>query len=251
MKWLRTLILFDQGNVISSEDWKSIHESYVRSIQSIGHPATQGHLLLRRKVRLSDGQFTRNGVGYLKTAFFDHMHNVEGWKPEGDVGLSRGREQPAIRLYPSLESYREPIESDFGGFDFTTTGAHGARVAIEWETGNISSSHRSMNKLAIALANGIIQIGVLIVPSRLLYEHLTDRIGNITELSGYLSMWESLKTSVERGLLAITVVEHDELTDDPNHAYLPMGNDGRAREGKARATQKSRAARDRVRDKRK
>ena len=112
-------------------------------------------------------------------------------------------------------------------------------------------SHRSMNKLAIALTKGIVQIGVLIVPSRLLYGHLTDRIGNITELSGYLSMWESLKTSVERGLLAITVVEYDELTDDLNHAYLPMGNDGRAREGKSKASQKSPPVSDRGRDRRK
>ena len=138
MKWLRTLILFDQGDVISSEDWKAIHESYVRSIQSIGHPATQGHLLLRRKVRLPNGQFTRNGVGYLRSTFLDHMRDVEGWESEGDVDLSRGREQPAIRLYPSMNPYREPIESDFGGFDFTTTGAQGTKVAIEWETGNIS-----------------------------------------------------------------------------------------------------------------
>jgi hypothetical protein len=251
MKWVRTLILFDQGGVISSEDWKAIHESYVRSIQSIGHPATQGHLLLRKKVRLPNGQFKRNGVGYLRSTFLRHMQDVEGWHPEGDVDLSRDREQPAIRLYPLMTPYREPIESDFGGFDFITTGLQGEKVAIEWETGNISSSHRSMNKLAIALANGIIQIGVLIVPSRLLYEHLTDRIGNITELSGYLSMWESLKGSVQRGLLAITVVEHDELTDDPNHDYLPTGNDGRAREGKARATQKSPAAPPRGRGKRK
>ncbi len=72
-------------------------------------------------------------------------------------------------------------------------GDNGMQIAIEWETGNISSSHRSMNKLALALGAGIIQVGVLIVPSRSLYEHLTDRIGNIGELSGYLSMWEGLK----------------------------------------------------------
>lgn len=235
MKWLRTLVLFDQGNVISSKDWKAVHESYVRSIASIEHPQGSGRLVLRRKVRLPNSQFQRNGVGYLRSRFLRHMQDVEKWKPEGDVDLSRDREQPAIKLYPSMEPYREPITSEFGGFDFITTGSQGVKVAIEWETGNISSSHRSMNKLAIALANGIVQVGVLIVPSRQLYEHLTDRIGNIGELSGYLSMWESLKGSVERGLLAITVVEHDELTDDRNHPYLPMGNDGRAREGRARA----------------
>jgi hypothetical protein len=74
-----------------------------------------------------------------------------------------------------------------------TTAPNGTKVAIEWETGNISSSHRSMNKLAIALGSGVVQVGVLIVPSRQLYDHLTDRIGNIGELSGYLSMWEGLK----------------------------------------------------------
>jgi hypothetical protein len=125
------------------------------------------------------------------------MQNVENWKPEGDVDLSRDRKQPAIKLYPSMEPYREPITSGFGGFDFITTGAQGIKVAIEWETGNISSSHRSMNKLALALGNGIVQVGVLIVPSRHLYEHLTDRIGNIGELSGYLSMWESLKSDAD------------------------------------------------------
>jgi len=91
-----------------------------------------------------------------------------------------------------------------------------------------------MNKLAIALGSGIVQVGVLIVPSRDLYEHLTDRIGNIGELSGYLAMWESLKSSVTRGLLAVTVVEHDILTTDAAFPYLSMGNDGRAQEGRSR-----------------
>lgn len=108
------------------------------------------------------------------------------------------------------------------------------QVAIEWETGNISSSHRSVNKLAIALASGVIQAGVLIVPSRSCYEHMTDRIGNIGELAGYLELWEAAKTRVERGLLAISVVEADALTDDRKFKFLPVGNDGRAAQGRAR-----------------
>lgn len=235
MKWLRTLVLFDQGNVISSADWKAVHESYVRSIMSIDHPHGSGSLRLRRKARLPNGQWSRNGVGYLRSRFLDHMKGAERWQAEGGVDLGRDRVQPPIKLYPSLELYREPITSDFGGFDFVTTAKKdGNKIAIEWETGNISSSHRSMNKLAIALGNGIVQVGVLIVPSRDLYEHLTDRIGNIGELSGYLSMWESLKSSVTRGLLAVTVVEHDALTTDAAFPYLPMGNDGRAREGRSK-----------------
>jgi hypothetical protein len=238
MKWLRTLILIDQGNVLSSPDWQLLHESYCRSIASIDHPRGSGSLTLRRKVRLAKNQWSRNGVSYLKSRFFQHMNNVEGWDAEGDVDLSRDREQLPIRLYPSLEAYQEPIASNFGSFDFVTRGPEGTRVAIEWETGNVSSSHRSMNKLTIALGGGIIQVGVLIVPTRQLYKHLTDRVGNIEELSGYLSMWQSLKTSVTRGLLAITVVEHDALTDDKNFPFLPAGNDGRAKEGRAKLRRK-------------
>lgn len=238
MKWLRTLVLFDRGEVISSDDWNTVHTSYVRAISSIDHPAGTGTLKLREKVKKPNGQWARNGVGFLRTRFLEFMRDIEGWHAEGDVDLSRDRQQPPIKLYPSLEAYREPITSDFGGFDFMTTAPNGTRIAIEWETGNISSSHRSMNKLAIALSNGIVEVGVLIVPSRKLYEHLTDRIGNIGELSGYLSMWEGLKAVVPRGLLAITVVEHDELTTDPKFPYLKVGRDGRAKKGRTKSKRK-------------
>jgi len=227
-------VLFDKGDVISSPDWRSLHESYVRSIASVDFPEGSGALTLREKFQHPDKQWDRNGVLYLKNRFLDHMERVEGWEAEAKVNLSAGREQPAIRLYPSLEPYREPITSDFGGFDLMTAAANGTRIAIEWETGNVSSSHRSMNKLAISLGAGIIEVGVMIVPSREFYSHLTDRIGNIGELSGYLAMWESMKFSVNRGLLALSVVEHDHLTRDEGHPYLPRGSDGRAKEGRAK-----------------
>ena len=238
MKWLRTIILFDKGSVLSEQDWQDFHESYLRCIAKIDHPSGSGSLTLRKKLKGPDGQWRRNGVNYLKNRFLGHMETDEGWLPEGVVGLSRDRKQPTLRLYPSLRPHCEPITSSFGGFDFVTQGKDGNKVAIEWETGNISSSHRSMNKLAIALKSGIIDMGVMVVPSRALYEHLTDRIGNISELSGYLAMWAGAGETVDRGLLAITVVEHDELTDDLDFSYLPSGNDGRAREGRAKRVKK-------------
>lgn len=234
MKWLRTLIVFDQGDVVSTADWSTIHDSYVRSIQSIDYPKGTGTLTLRRKVKRPDGQWNRNGVVYLKRRFLDHMTRTEGWRAEVGFDLGRNRTPTEVHLYPGLATYREPITSEFGDFDLVTTAPSGTHVAIEWETGNISSSHRSMNKLAIALSTGKVQAGVLIVPSRDLYEHLTDRIGNIGELSGYISMWKNLEARVTRGLLAISVVEHDALTDNRKFPYLPRGKDGRAREGKTK-----------------
>jgi len=238
MKWLRTLVIFDRGNVVSSSDWKTIHDSYIRSIQNIDFPKGSGTLTLRRKQLRENGQWDRNGVGYLRKRFLDHMVDEESWKKEAGFDLGEGRKPAAIHLYPSMDEYEEPITSEFGGFDFVTTAPSGTHVAIEWETGNISSSHRSLNKLMIALRTGHIQAGVLIVPSRQLYQHLTDRIGNIGELSGYISLWKDLADVVERGLLAVSVVEQDHLTDDPVFEYLPAGEDGRSRQGRAKRKKK-------------
>lgn len=233
MKWLRTIVLFDKGDLASARDWAEIHESYTRAISAIDHPAGTGRLVLRKKRRDPESrQWDRNGVGYLKSRFFQHLVENEGWEAEAEVDLQNLQAQPALRLFPSLEPYQEPITSAFGEFDFVTTTPRGVRVALEWETGNISSSHRSLNKLSIVLAAQKIHVGVLILPSRDLYEHLTDRIGNIGELSPYLGMWHGMGATVKRGLLVITVVEHDELTDDPGFPYLKSGNDGRSREGR-------------------
>ena len=241
MKWLRTIVLINKGDVLSSADWTEFHSSYVRAIGRIDFPPGSGILKLRQKRLKPDGKWERNGVSYLKNNFTYSMIVDEKWDAELDHKFNSIKKQPELALYPNMAPYKEPLTSKFGGFDLTTITASGIRIAVEWETGNISSSHRSMNKLSLALAANAIDAGVLIVPSRELYQHLTDRIGNISELSGYLTMWTDLvEPSVKRGLLAISVVEHDELTDDPQHPFLKRGNDGRAEEGK-RSKKKSRS----------
>lgn len=230
MKWLRTVVLFDKGDVISTDAWRLAHESYVRSIRRIDNPPGSGSLTLRR---ISPDKSQRNGVTYLKHRFVEHMRE-ETWLTEAPVALRSGHDHPTLRTYPDLQEHVEPIGAKFGGFDFMSITPDGSRIGIEWETGNISSSHRSLNKLSLALSNGDIQAGVLIIPTREMYFHMTDRIGNITELSPYLAFWERTKNMVERGLLALTVVEHDELSDDDALPYLKLGKDGRAKEGRKR-----------------
>jgi restriction endonuclease BamHI len=149
MKWLRTLVIFDRGNVIKSADWRRIHESYVRSIQSIDFPEGSGKLKLRRKTKRPDGQWDRNGVIYLRNRFIQHMTTEEGWQKEFGFKLGKNQTPPTIQLYPSRKPHTEPITSKFGNFDFVTMSGR-THVAIEWETGNISSPHRSMNKLGLA-----------------------------------------------------------------------------------------------------
>ena len=137
MKCLRTLVLFDQGQGMASDDWKTIHTSYIAAIGSIDHIQASGTLTLRRKIKTLEGTCLRNGVVYLRSRFLDYMLHTQGWQAEGIVNLARDRDQPPINLYPSGDSYREPITSDFGGFDFVTIAQGGTRIAIEWETGNM------------------------------------------------------------------------------------------------------------------
>ncbi|MBA3808168.1 MAG: restriction endonuclease [Solirubrobacterales bacterium] len=102
----------------------------------------------------------------------------------------------------------------------------GHYIAFEWETGNISSSHRALNKLVLGLIHRAVTGCFLVVPSRALYPYLTDRIGNMGELKPYLPLWNAASEKVKDAALRIYAVEHD-LTDE-KVATIPKGTDGRA-----------------------
>lgn len=95
---------------------------------------------------------------------------------------------------------------------------------LEWETGNISSSHRAINKMCLGLLDGTLIGGVLVVPTRAMYKYLTDRVGNFTELEPYFRFWR--RCPVKEGLLAVIAIEHDGVSRDVQR--IPKGTDGRA-----------------------
>ncbi|MED1205605.1 hypothetical protein [Heyndrickxia acidicola] len=96
---------------------------------------------------------------------------------------------------------------------------------VEWETGNISSSHRALNKMALLLLDGHISAGILIVPTRKMYPYLTDRIGNYEELVPYFNLWKNV--NVKKGYLEIIAIEHDGL--NKLAPIIPKGTDGNAK----------------------
>jgi hypothetical protein len=105
-------------------------------------------------------------------------------------------------------------------------------VGFEWETGNISSSHRAINKLLLTLQKGGIKGGILVVPSDKLKPYLTDRIGNIGELRPYFHLWKTIQ--IKEGALRIIVVEHD--STSLSVPKIPKGTDGWAKGGLYRST---------------
>jgi hypothetical protein len=147
-----------------------------------------------------------NGVVPIRTAFVQALED-RGWTKEV--------------LFP-LET--DPEGSKFGNMDAAKEFDGGLPFLVEWETGNISSSHRALNKMGLGLMAGVIAGAVLVVPTRELAQYLTDRIGNLRELLPYQNLWRSLP--VDHGYLAIFAVEHDaESLDVPK---IAKGTDGRA-----------------------
>jgi len=95
-------------------------------------------------------------------------------------------------------------------------------IALEWETGNISSSHRAMNKIVLGMLTGVLVGGVLIFPSRNFYRYLTDRIGNYQELEPYFPVWQSV--GLRSGFLRVIEIEYD--ATSPDVQKIPKGTDG-------------------------
>lgn len=101
----------------------------------------------------------------------------------------------------------------------------GKIVALEWETGNVSSSHCSLNKMAFGIQNQVILAGFLVVPCRSIAQYLTDRIGNFEELEPYFGFWQN-SIAAYKGLLEIIGIEQDEVSYEVPR--IPKGTDGRS-----------------------
>ncbi len=150
-----------------------------------------------------------NGVKPIKEAFIATLLGRE-WKPE--------------TRYPKRDEDRSALRP--GAFDtWLDLSSEGLRPFVtEWETGNISSSHRALNKMAMALMHGLISGGILVLPTRSLYRYLTDRVGNLPEIEPYFPLWRSVP--VNYGHLGILAVEHDDTSLDVPR--IAKGTDGRA-----------------------
>jgi len=142
-----------------------------------------------------------NGVLPIKIGFMRKLKSL-GWRLEERPSLAKGLGPGKIDALKALPD--------------------GRQFAAEWETGNISSSHRALNKICMGLIDGHLAGGVLILPDRELYSFLTQRIGNFKELAPYFSVYRHLK-SVD-GVLAVIAVSHDRTSEDVS--IIPKGMDG-------------------------
>ena len=196
MKLAKIEYLVQAGSFSTSRQWKAILSELKKAVASVVWPPGGSLFILNPSTGRGRGE--GNGVKPIKEAC---MLTLKG------LGWSTDERKNPLRL------------------DATKVLARNRVFGVEWETGNISSSHRAMNRLLRGYHEGQLVGGVLVVPTRTLYRYLTDRVGNLAELEPYFKLWKATITWKD-GVLAIVAVEHD--GTDPNVPRISKGTDGRA-----------------------
>lgn len=91
------------------------------------------------------------------------------------------------------------------------------RAGLEFETGNISSAHRSINKLCVGIYKNELDIAFLIMPVKKLAYYLTDRVSNYEELEPYFILLDTYP---------FVILGFDAEEYSPAAPLLPKGKDG-------------------------
>ncbi|MFD4538491.1 hypothetical protein [Streptomyces bauhiniae] len=212
MKITEWRALVDQGSYSSSPTFQRVEQDIVGAITDVVWPPGSDRFTIHPESGKERGQ--GNGVVPIKKSFAEALAR-RGWELERRAPRAKGAEQTVIK------------GSRPGAFDGHLSFPENDPLpfAVEWETGNISSSHRAINRIGLGLKLDYLSGGVLVVPSASLARYLTDRIGNAPELLPYHSLWEQWDFQ-EFGYFGIVTVEHDaESVEVPR---IPKGKDGRA-----------------------
>lgn len=213
MKIAETVVLLQRGEFAKSVEWATIRNTLHAAIIQAEWPIGSGKFTIYPESGKKSGE--GNGVVPIKAKPMQVLE-AAGW----------ALEYPWDVATKTASTVKNGKGTKPGDIDAAKQFPHGL-VVVEWETGNISSSHRAINKIALGLVTKKCVAGVLVVPNMKLAQFLTDRIGNIEEIRPYAPLWENL--SVAEGVLELVVIEQDaESRDVPK---IPKGKDGRAAEG--------------------
>lgn len=213
MKISHTHTLLDNGNFSTTTNWKEGRNDVLESVRGVRWPPNSDEFLVYPE---ENG----NGVNPISEQFESNLGAKTDWEATGRKWLSGLLEERGI-LDDAVEKmgdyYDDPINFIsspwFDAMKQIEIDGDPGLIVAEWETGNISSSHRSLNRIMLGLVSGIINGGLIILPNRELYYYLTDRIGNYRELEPYFVIWESLTHEVENGIIEVVVVEHDGVSE--------------------------------------
>jgi hypothetical protein len=196
MKLKKIHTLLNAGDFSGTKEYKTIIDEISAAIKEVVWPEGT------KRFTLYDEEES-NGVVPIKYLFLEKLKRTN-WSVEERLAFAASERPGPIDAVRNLRD--------------------GNKYAVEWETGNISSSHRAINKMVLGLLQRKLRGGALIVPSREMYELLTDRVGNLRELEPYFPVWQNVK--IRSGIINIFEVEHDGTSK--NIPRIPKGTDGNA-----------------------
>jgi|SRR5450759_99124 hypothetical protein len=225
MKISESIELINRGKFAASEQWISIRTAIHNAIRLAEWPVGRGEFIIHPE----SGKKSKrgNGVVPIKAKPMQTLKD-DGWTLEYPWAVTS-------RVSVVGKTEKQPGKGSKPGHIDAAKQYDQGLVVVEWETGNVSSSHRAINKMALGLVEKKCIAGVLVVPNMRLAKYLTDRIGNIEELRPYFPLWQAL--NITEGVLELVVIEQD--GDSVDVPRIPKGKDGRSREGAANALKKS------------
>lgn len=210
MKIVEIVSLLSTGSFPQTVEWQQARQEVINAVQAAEWPENSGTFTIYPESGKQSNM--GNGVVPIKKRPMALLRDA-GWTLEypWDIAAKAERRKG----------------SKPGNVDAAKQSSAGLMV-VEWETGNISSSHRSVNKMAMGLLQGKSVAGILIVPCQRLAQYLTDRIGNVEELRPYFPLWKAV--NAREGVLEVFVIEQD--AESIAVPRIPKGRDGRAKEGR-------------------
>ncbi len=194
MKIIKEHFFVEKGIFYESSEFKVILQEIRAAVESVTWFNEDKFIIYPEK--------KANGVLPIRLKFVQSLV-LNGWIPEKRMSFAKGMKPGPVDVVKNTE---------YGDF------------AVEWETGNISSSHRALNKIAVGIIQNAIIGGILIIPIRNLAKYLTDRIGNYEEIEPYFPMYQNLKHL--DGFMGIISVDYDDVSYDA--PKIPKGKDGNA-----------------------
>jgi hypothetical protein len=160
----------EEAKSLPIEDRLVPYREIIASICAVVWPRGSDRFVINSAERLS------NGVVPIKDSCYVKLERSYLWFREKPLGVLQDEKKKG----GPIDVYKEFRRSSGGPW----------RVGLEFETGNISSAHRSMNKLLLGLERRELDLGAILTPMKSLAEYLTDRVSNYEELEPYFELAE-------------------------------------------------------------
>lgn len=181
-----------QSNSLAKQAYNEVEQSILRNVIP-GHDS----------FLLNDTSIHCNGVAPVKEECYRILEEEYLWYREKPLSYFHDDAQKG----GPIDVYKEFYGDRYGIL----------RVGLEFETGNISSAHRSMNKLCVGCRKDEIDLAMLMMPIKKMSYYLTDRVSNYEELEPYFNLLDDYP---------FVVFGFDAEVYSKDAPYLAKGKDG-------------------------